>query len=203
MSAGTWRVVNGRILGADGTISATELAIEGARIAAVGGAVGGPVLDACGALVLPGIVDLHGDAFERQMMPRPGVAFTPELALLDSDRQLVANGITTAFHAVTCSWEPGLRSLASAAAVTATVEALRPRLACDTRIHLRHEAYNLAGEQPLVDWIAAGRVALVAFNDHTPAMLRWRGDLVRLARQAERAGLAVAAYGRQIGRAHV
>ena len=32
-------------------------------------------IDAGGLLVLPGIVDLHGDAFERQMMPRPGVDF--------------------------------------------------------------------------------------------------------------------------------
>ncbi|MDX1729628.1 MAG: alpha-D-ribose 1-methylphosphonate 5-triphosphate diphosphatase, partial [Aurantimonas coralicida] len=32
-------------------------------------------LDAEGLLVLPGIVDIHGDAFERQIMPRPGVRF--------------------------------------------------------------------------------------------------------------------------------
>jgi alpha-D-ribose 1-methylphosphonate 5-triphosphate diphosphatase len=32
-------------------------------------------IDARDLLVLPGIVDLHGDAFERQVMPRPGVDF--------------------------------------------------------------------------------------------------------------------------------
>jgi hypothetical protein len=32
-------------------------------------------IDASGLLVLPGIVDIHGDAFERQMMPRPRVTF--------------------------------------------------------------------------------------------------------------------------------
>ena len=36
---------------------------------------GSPGIDASGLMVLPGIVDLHGDAFERQMMPRPGVDF--------------------------------------------------------------------------------------------------------------------------------
>ena len=30
-----------------------------------------PWFDAGGLLVLPGIVDLHGDAFERAVMPRP------------------------------------------------------------------------------------------------------------------------------------
>jgi alpha-D-ribose 1-methylphosphonate 5-triphosphate diphosphatase len=66
-------------------------------------------IDARGLLVLPGIVDVHGDAFERQMMPRPGVGFPIDVALLESDRQAVANGITTVFHGVTWSWEGGLR----------------------------------------------------------------------------------------------
>ena len=32
-------------------------------------------LDSRGLITLPGIVDMHGDAFERQIMPRPGVGF--------------------------------------------------------------------------------------------------------------------------------
>ncbi len=67
--------------------------------------------DATGLLVLPGIVDIHGDAFERQLQPRPGVDFPADIALADTESQLLANGITTAFHGVTLSWEPGLRSL--------------------------------------------------------------------------------------------
>ena len=44
------------------------------------------------------------------MMPRPGVDFPIDVALADSDRQAISNGITTVFHATTWSWEPGLRS---------------------------------------------------------------------------------------------
>src|SRR5438874_9362331 len=85
--------------------------VAGGTIAEIssGPAPGLPRIDAAGLLVLPGIVDIHGDAFERQMMPRPGVGFAIDLALADSDRQAIANGITTVFHAVTWSWEPGLR----------------------------------------------------------------------------------------------
>ena len=39
-------------------------------------------------------------------MPRLGVRFDIALALKDTDRQLVANGVSTAFHGVTVSWEP-------------------------------------------------------------------------------------------------
>src|SRR6476620_6112373 len=56
-------------------------------------------IDASGLKVLPGIVDLHGDAFERQMMPRAGVDFPVDVALADSDRQAISNGITTVSHA--------------------------------------------------------------------------------------------------------
>jgi len=100
-------------------------------------------IDADGLLVLPGIVDLHGDAFERQMMPRPGVDFPVDVALIDSDRQAIANGITTVFHGTTWSWEPGLRSGGNARQLLETIERLRPQLAADTRFHLRHETYNL------------------------------------------------------------
>src|ERR1700736_4641844 len=111
-------------------------------------------IDASGLLVLPGIVDIHGDAFERQMMPRPGVGFPLDVALLESDRQAIANGITTVFHGVTWSWEPGLRSADNARGLLAAMELLRPRLAADTRFHLRHETYNLYAESEVVDWIA-------------------------------------------------
>src|SRR6478609_2178892 len=91
-------------------IGETSLTISGSSIADVGivnhDAFG---LDARDLLVMPGIVDIHGDAFERQLMPRPGVDFPIDVALIDSDRQALANGITTVFHAATWSWEPGLR----------------------------------------------------------------------------------------------
>lgn len=75
----------------------------------------GNVIDATGLYVLPGIIDLHGDAFERQIMPRPGVHFDLQLALADTDRQMVSNGISTANHGVTYSWEPGLDALRAVA----------------------------------------------------------------------------------------
>lgn len=144
-----------------------------------------------GLLALPGIVDLHGDAFERQMMPRPGVYFREDLALLDTDRQLVANGVTTAYHGLTWSWEPGLRGTERAHAMADTLDRLRSRLACDTRLHLRWETYNLDVVPTVLDWIAKGRIHLLAFNDHTPAMLKRGEDPVAVLKYVERAGVPV------------
>src|SRR3954470_12316828 len=118
----------------------TSLRTAGREIVAVGidnnhGASG---IDADGLLVLPGIVDIHGDAFERQMMPRPGVDFPIDIALIDSDRQALANGITTVFHAATWSWEPGLRGTENIHKLIAAIDNQRGQLAADTRFHLRH-----------------------------------------------------------------
>jgi alpha-D-ribose 1-methylphosphonate 5-triphosphate diphosphatase len=153
------RFVETSVRGGDGTIDA--VGEEGAAAQR---------LDARGLLVLPGIVDIHGDAFERQMMPRPGVHFAMDIALLDTDRQVIANGITTVFHGVTWSWEPGLRSADNARAILAAMEELRPRLGADTRFHLRHETFNLDAEGEIADWIGARRIGVLAFNNHMPAM---------------------------------
>src|SRR5437868_13077773 len=103
------RIAGGRVL-IDGRLEDTTVHVspESGLISDVGAdRSAGLNLDGGGLLVLPGIVDIHGDAFERQMMPRPRVSFPTEIALLDSDRQAIANGITTVFHGVTWSWEPG------------------------------------------------------------------------------------------------
>jgi len=157
-------------------------------------------LDARDLLVLPGIVDLHGDAFERQMMPRPGVDFPIDIALLDSDRQIIANGITTVFHGITWSWEPGLRCGDNAEKLLEAIEALRPRLAADTRFHLRHETYNLDAEEKIGEWLAAGRIDLFAFNDHMDNTVALLGKPRKRATMIERTGLSSDDFDRLVER---
>jgi alpha-D-ribose 1-methylphosphonate 5-triphosphate diphosphatase len=147
-----------------------------------------------GLLVLPGIVDIHGDAFERQMMPRPGVGFPLDVAFAESDRQAVANGITTVFHGLTWSWEPGLRGTENARAVVACIERMRPHLAADTYVHLRHETYNLDAEVEIIEWLRAGRVAALAFNDHMSSIVEASGREKKLSQMVERAGISRDAF---------
>jgi alpha-D-ribose 1-methylphosphonate 5-triphosphate diphosphatase len=144
----------------DGLIAGLDVARDGAT-----------VLPAKGYILAPAFVDIHGDAFERQLMPRPGVTVPTEAALLETDRQLSANGIATAYHALTLSWEPGLRSVDTGWQVVHALEALRPRLTADNRFQLRWETFCPEAE-PLIAHVLAGpdRPAL-AFNDHTTSAL--------------------------------
>ena len=196
MTAEFRSIRNGRALLPSGELAAADIAIEGSAIAAVEPPAGAAArsIDAAGLLVLPGIVDLHGDGFERQIMPRPGVAFPLDVALVDTDRQLLANGITTAFHALTCSWEPGLRGRDTAVRFVERLAAMRPQLGCDTRLHLRWETYNLAMIEEVERWMAAGAVHLLAFNDHLPEMHAKRGDRTAMVKYAERGQIDVAGF---------
>ncbi|MDB5502481.1 MAG: alpha-D-ribose 1-methylphosphonate 5-triphosphate diphosphatase [Tardiphaga sp.] len=186
----------------DGEVVETSLRIGNGNISAIGadavhGALG---LDAGGLLVLPGIVDLHGDAFERQLMPRPGVDFPVDVALVDSDRQAIANGITTVFHGTTWSWEPGLRGAENARKLLNAIETQRPQLAADTRFHLRQETYNLEAEAEILQWLAQGRIDLLAFNDHIHTSLHNPEKPEKRARMAERTGLTGEAFDQLVQR---
>ena len=180
------------LLASDGFVS-TGLTLSDGRIDGIGATAGkGLTIDASGLLVLPGIVDIHGDAFERQIQPRPGVNFPIGLALRDTERQLLANGITTAFHGVTLSWEPGLRSLDTWKALMDALTA--ETWTADMRVHLRWEAYNLDALDTAIADIEAGRVHLLAFNDHTPLILKKLHDPVEGAKYAGRAGMKMDAF---------
>ncbi|MFN4282955.1 MAG: alpha-D-ribose 1-methylphosphonate 5-triphosphate diphosphatase [Alphaproteobacteria bacterium] len=172
-----YAVVGGKVLLPTGFETDAVVIVEDGEIVEIASEAGAArAVDARGLYVMPGIIDLHGDAFERQIMPRPGVHFDLQLALADTDRQLVSNGITTAFHGVTYSWEPGLRSRDTILRMIAALDAARPHLACDTKLHLRQETYNLDGEAEALAWLAEGKIALLAFNDHTPDMLKKQAD---------------------------
>jgi alpha-D-ribose 1-methylphosphonate 5-triphosphate diphosphatase len=186
-----WVIAGGRAL-IEGRLREADVALADGRIAP--GAPGARRLDASGLLVLPGVVDIHGDAHERQMQPRPGIGFPAGLAMRDTAAQLLACGITTAFLGVTLSWEPGLRGIEAWRATLAAVEAARPEAGCDLRIHCRFEADNLDALEEVLDDVAAGRVQLLAYNDHTPSIVKRLDNPQKLAGYASRAGVPTEAF---------
>ena len=184
--AASVRIAGGEVLGPQG-FARRDLCLADGIIAE--DASDADTFDAAGLMVLPGIVDLHGDAFERQIMPRPGVGFDARLALLETDRQLVANGITTAYHGLTVSWEPGLRSLDAARAFVAALRAVRPRLAVETLLHIRWETFAAEAMEDVAGWLNEEAHAILAFNDHLTSMIDGGFTARRIAKGAARSGM--------------
>ena len=187
----SFTIKGGSVLMPDGTFKETDVKISNGFIDTVSNSSVSKLqsIDASGLMVLPGAVDLHGDAFERQIMPRAGVSFPLDMALFETDRQLVSNGITTAFHGITYSWEPGLRGRDITIELIECLERLRSNFFCSTKFHLRFETFNLEALKEIESWLDTKKIDFLAFNDHMPSILKKIETGQSLARFVERTGL--------------
>ncbi|MBL8790099.1 MAG: alpha-D-ribose 1-methylphosphonate 5-triphosphate diphosphatase [Rhizobiales bacterium] len=187
----------GKVLLADGDLAQVDIIVEDGLIADIGHGMRAPgarPIDATGCLVLPGIVDIHGDAFERNIMPRPGTMLPLGLAMLESDRQLASNGITTAYHGVTVSWEPGLRCVQQSLSVVAALDEIKDQALIDNRIHIRWENYAIDELPAVYGLMDAAKKPLLAFNDHTTPGIAGERKPSKYRASAEKAMISVDDY---------
>ncbi|MEL6643372.1 MAG: alpha-D-ribose 1-methylphosphonate 5-triphosphate diphosphatase [Pseudomonadota bacterium] len=155
-----------------GDIIETTVCMADGVVCEIGGPPQGQVIDARGLILAPALIDVHGDAFERQVMPRPGVFFPIETAVLETDRQLAANGIATTYHSITLGFEPGLRSVERGRELIAGIRALAPRLTVENRVQLRWETFATEAIDVL-DWAMDWELTpSLAFNDHLLMSMR-------------------------------
>lgn len=132
-------------------------------------------VDGVGLLCLPGIVDVHSDGLEKEVLPRPGAPVPWEFAVLSFEGKLRAAGVTTAYHgaAFETGVPPGLsrnreRSVATTRELCAAVAA-RADGPVDHRILHRLDVRSSDGLAALQEDIAAARTpVLVSHEDHTP-----------------------------------
>lgn len=125
-----------------------------------------PAVDLSGYYILPGIIDLHGDAFERHIAPRPTAPFPVTMGLLGADKDAAANGVTTAWLAQSWSWEGGPRSPDFALSVMAALATYRPRALTDLRIQIRYETHELDSADRLLAAVRQYAIDYVVFNNH-------------------------------------
>jgi alpha-D-ribose 1-methylphosphonate 5-triphosphate diphosphatase len=141
-----------------------------------GGARGrGRIVPGDGRLLLPGCIDLHSDAIEREIEPRPKTYFPVDYALHELDKRLAGCGITTTFHALSfAEGELGVRSNALALEIIEEIDRRRPGLRVQTRVHARFEVTDSSAVPLLGGLLERGRVHLLSFMDHTPGQGQFR-----------------------------
>ena len=126
------------------------------------------IVDLKNQYILPGIVDIHGDSFERCMAPRAGVHIPLESAIYENDNYLLSAGITTFFYSITDSFEEGLRSRENAKQMIEFITS--NELRCRSLIHIRHEVANTKRFDELLNWIKNKKISLLSINDHLPRL---------------------------------
>ncbi|MCA1336446.1 alpha-D-ribose 1-methylphosphonate 5-triphosphate diphosphatase [Pseudooceanicola marinus] len=155
----------------------------------------GRAVDLSGWWVLPGIVDAHGDGFERHLAPRRGALRDLGDGLAMAAAELAVNGITTAMLAQFFSWEGGMRSPDFAEAMAAAHAALAPSQAVDLRLQLRLEVSLIDAFPRAAALIDRHDIRYLVLNDHLPhAALTAGKKPPRLTGQALKSGRSPEAH---------
>lgn len=162
-------IVGGRVVTPQAVVDA-PITVDGSRITTIGETPpdADTVIDADGHLVLPGLVDLHGDDIEHHLHPRSGTRMDVPMALASADRANLAAGITTKFHAVSFERDDeGDRSPELAATLSDAITTADDLLV-DHRLHARCEVTQSACVDAVLAVVDGGHADLVSVMSHVP-----------------------------------
>ncbi len=168
-------IINANVVLADEILQRGWVFIENGIIAEIGekGSFqrkGTPVLDAAGMFLLPGFIDIHSDAIEREIETRPGSFLPVSVAVSELDRKLAASGVTTIFHSLAFADSEAeiLRTMEHADRVIRDILAMKPDLLVHTKIHARYEITHTAALDTLEKLASEGCLDMISIMDHTP-----------------------------------
>ncbi|PKM13001.1 MAG: alpha-D-ribose 1-methylphosphonate 5-triphosphate diphosphatase [Gammaproteobacteria bacterium HGW-Gammaproteobacteria-3] len=166
-----YHITNARLVLADQVLEQASLLIEDGRIAAINPSdvSAAQTIDLGNRYLLPGLIDLHADALEKDIEPRPNVHFPLDYAIAQADKRNAAAGITTVFHSLSfANAELGLRNNAMAADIVRAIHAFNGKGLVDNRVHTRYEITDPTALPVLLELLDEDSVHLLSIMDHTP-----------------------------------
>jgi len=145
-------------------------------------------LDLEGDHLIPGIVDVHTDNLERQVLPRANARWPSRSAMIAHDAQCVAAGVTTILDALCLgdlgfdtergqTFLDGVRDLDTLADMGALKGEHFLHLRCELPARDMPPALDLVADHP--------RVMMVSLMDHSPGVGQYR-DIARYATMRKR-----------------
>jgi alpha-D-ribose 1-methylphosphonate 5-triphosphate diphosphatase len=174
-------VANARVVTQSETIRGS-VALENGKIVAVESgemdADADTYVDADGRVLMPGIIDLHGDDIENHLHPRSNAAVEPPMALASADRANISSGITTKFHAI--AFEENPEKDRSPELAMDLVDSIRSNdsLIVDHRIHARCEITDESCVDAVERVLDGDAASLVSVMSHIPGKGQF-GDIER------------------------
>ncbi len=133
------------------------------------------IIDAKGNYVIPGLVDMHSDALEFKISPRPNVTIPSSLALSYYEKELLCCGITTQFHGI--YWGDVLekhRSLKLAQEMIKKILNYRGIGVLNHKIFIRFDIVNCEEKEKLLHLMNNGIVDLLSFQYHLPGQAQFK-----------------------------
>ena len=164
-------ITNAQVVTPEGVREGASVQVENGRIAWIG--EGSPQgvreIDAGGNYLFPGFVDMHSDAIEKGIEPRPNTFFPVDIAVFELDKKIASCGITTMYHSLSfAELEVGLRNNNTAAGIIREINKLREKLKVNTKIHARFEITDHGAVPFLEELIRDNQIDLFSLMDHSP-----------------------------------
>jgi alpha-D-ribose 1-methylphosphonate 5-triphosphate diphosphatase len=177
-------LTNARIVLPDTEINGSVV-IEGDRISEVSPRIYQNGLDLQGAILAPGVIDIHTDYLEREISPRPSARFPLEMALHIMDIRALSCGLTTVASAARISGErdgPAGTWRGDGLQLARKFEELIPHLRANHLIHVRWSPNFEPADQVLQELLQLKTIGNIVFNDDMPGQRQFR-DVEALIRQ--------------------
>jgi alpha-D-ribose 1-methylphosphonate 5-triphosphate diphosphatase len=171
----TWK--NAKIVTTSNTIEGAVHVRDGLIVDIHAGQLDAPGIDLQGDFLVPGLVDVHTDNFERLVRPRNSVEWPVLPSVVAHDAQMVTAGITTIFDSLYVGFTGlGTRSFETLQRTISELEAscAEQVLRGDHFLHLRCETSMEEMPSQFATVYPNPRVGLVSLMDHTPGQRQWR-----------------------------
>ena len=134
-------------------------------------------VDLEGDYLVPGLVDLHTDNYERLVRPRNSVDWPVMAALLAHDAHMVSAGITTIFDSLYVGHAGiGSRNFDTLKSTISVLQTCRQSriFRGDHLLHLRAEVSMEVMPEQFLSVFPESSVRMVSLMDHTPGQRQWR-----------------------------
>ena len=135
------------------------------------------IVDADGAYLIPGVVDLHNDNLELEVHPRASANLPLPFALSVMERRLAASGVTTEFHAVAFQERKDKnRHLTDAEVRAAFLSPFDDDPRRGVRHHILHrlDMRTPGSLEAALPTLRRASVPYISLNDHTPGQGQYR-----------------------------
>lgn len=168
-------IENVRIVKPDCVVENGSIKVENGIITAIkerGSLSRSKGMDGDSRYLLPGLIDLHSDALEKTIEPRPGAVFPLDISIFSFDTILSSVGITTMFHCVsfmeTDTHKREFRSNLKAQEMVGSINNLSHRLKIKNKIHARYDILNISAIDIIKNLIGKQDIHFLSVMDHTP-----------------------------------
>src|ERR1700760_3499657 len=167
---------NATVVTPSGVLNNTSVLVEHGIITLIAQEIdeqyAGHIIDAGGAILMPGIIDIHTDAMDAEIVPRTGADIPIAVAFRELERKMSGCGFTTVYHSMHLGYEMAemhQRSKYTRNEVFETVyNASQGSTLLNNKIHLRFELSGVSAYETCFELMDKGYISLLSVMDHTP-----------------------------------